>query len=394
MSHHQGLDQWTSVVSRQMPHLSQCQARVLALYSFAVVMMQSCGMRRISVFLGALLERRENSVRQQLREFCYDAPDKRGTARQEVEVTTCFGWLVRWVLSWWASQARQLAIALDATSLGQRFTVLTLSIVYRGCAIPVAWAIVPGTEAGSWRWHWEGLLDCLVGYIPADWTVLVLADRGLYAKWLFQHIVRLHWHPFLRINQQGQFRLAHSTTFQALNTVVAHDGRIRQLDIVCFKTPTAQLACTLLAQWSAPYEDPWLILTDLAPHQASVAWYGLRTWIEAGFKDLKRGGWQWQATAMTDPARAERLWLVLAVATLWVLSVGGQADRAVSPAGFALVLDSPAAASLPPRQTRLLSCFRRGLALILAALLRNDPCPTGRFYPEPWLDIPDYHALC
>src|SRR5258708_31543019 len=99
MSHQNGLEQWTGIVSRQMPQLSQSQARVLALYSFGVVVMRSSGMRTLSVFLGALLGRKENSVRQQLREFCYDAPDKRGQARQEVDITVCFGFLVAWVLS-------------------------------------------------------------------------------------------------------------------------------------------------------------------------------------------------------------------------------------------------------------------------------------------------------
>ena len=46
-----------------------------------------------------------------------------------------------------------------------------------------------------------------------------------------------------------------------------------------------------------------------------------------GFKLLKSGGWQWQATRMTDPDRVERLWLVLAVATRYVLAVGGEADE-------------------------------------------------------------------
>ena len=41
---------------------------------------------------------------------------------------------------------------------------------------------------------------------------------------------------------------------------------------------------------------------------------------------MKRGGWQWHQTKTTDPARAMRLWLALAVATLWVVSVGGEAD--------------------------------------------------------------------
>ena len=70
----------------------------------------------------------------------------------------------------------------------------------------------------------------------------------------------------------------------------------------------------------------WLIVTDLAPEQATAVWYGMRSWIEGGFKDTKRGGWHWHQTKMTDPERAERLWLAIAVATLWVVSVGGEVD--------------------------------------------------------------------
>jgi hypothetical protein len=36
----------------------------------------------------------------------------------------------------------------------------------------------------------------------------VLADRGLWARWLFGRIVRLGWHPLLRINNGAKFRPA------------------------------------------------------------------------------------------------------------------------------------------------------------------------------------------
>jgi len=50
--------------------------------------------------------------------------------------------------------------------------------------------------------------------VPADWLVIVLADRGLYARWLYQAIVAQDWHPFLRINQQGQYRPVGQTRFR------------------------------------------------------------------------------------------------------------------------------------------------------------------------------------
>jgi hypothetical protein len=129
-----------------------------------------------------------------------------------------------------------------------------------------------------------------------------------------------------------------------------------------------------------------LILTDLPPAASAACWYGLRAWIEQGFKITKRAGWQWQRTHMTKPERAARLWLAVAVATLWLLSVGGEADEAI-PAST--VPDVTALVPTPLRmrratRLRLVSVFRRGWTLILVALLEQAPLPMGRFVPEPW----------
>ena len=56
-----------------------------------------------------------------------------------------------WVLAWWPATECRLVLALDATTLGQRFTVLTLRVGSRGWAIPVAWPVVDATRQGAWR---------------------------------------------------------------------------------------------------------------------------------------------------------------------------------------------------------------------------------------------------
>ncbi len=38
--------------------------------------------------------------------------------------------------------------------------------------------------------------------------------------------------------------------------------------------------------------------------------------IESSYRDVKSDGWQWHKTRLREPARAERLWLAMAVATL------------------------------------------------------------------------------
>ncbi len=386
MSRLAGLSQWESTVSTHLPTLQRSQATVLALWSFGMVLARSCGITSVAALLAPLLGAKENTVRQRLREWCYDADDKRGKQRHELDVTTCFAPLLRWVLAWWPADERRLVLVMDASTLGQRFTVLAISVVYRGCAIPVAWTIVAATRKGAWRPHWEALFDHLDGSVPPDWTVLVLADRGLYARWLFQHIVKRGWHPFLRLNLGGNVRPDGAATFRPLATLVPHIGSTWCGRVTCFSSPESQVACTLLARWDDGYAEPWLIATDLAPEVAEAAWYGMRSWIESGFKDMKRGGWQWHQTKMTDPARAARLWLALAVATLWVVSVGGEAD-ATLPASSVAALPELHVARRRARgraRPRLLSCFRRGVLTILAAVLQAQPLPLGRFLPEPW----------
>ncbi len=388
MPYQERVYQWSSVVSMQFPHLTKPQATVLALWSLGMVLARSCALTAVTVVLAALSGRKENTVRQQLREFCYEASAKRGSKRQEVTVAACFVPLLRWVLDGY--RGKQLALALDATTLGDRFVVLALSVVYRGCAIPVAWAVLPAGQPGAWRPVWLRLLRQVRSAVPADWTVIVLADRGLYARWLYRRIVRLGWHPFLRVNRRGSFRPAGQRVFVPLRQFTPQVGTAWAGTGMAFATRESQLACTLLARWEAGYADPWLVLTDLPPEGADVCWYGMRAWIEQGFKITKRAGWQWQRTQMTDPVRAERLWLAVAVATLWLLRVGGAADDAV-PEETLLPLAGVLAAGRRQRSAtrlRLTSVFRRGWALVLAALLGGSPLPLGQFVPEPWPQTP------
>lgn len=371
---------WTQEITHHLPSLSAPQARVLALWSVGMILAQASGLTAVTLYLATGLKKKTNTVRQQLREFYYEAAAKRGAERQELVVEHCCADLLGWVLARW--EATHLALALDATSLGQRFTVLVVSVVYRGCAIPVAWVVLPMLKKEAWRGYWLRLLRQVRRAVPAGWTVVVLADRGLYAKWLFRRIRRLKWHPLLRVNKGGTFCPDGETRYRSLASFAPQYGTQWSGTGVAFKTPQARLRCTLLAWWEEGYDDPWLVLTDLPPENANVLWYGLRAWIERGFKLLKRAGWQWQATRMTDAERATRLWLALAVATLWLVSVGGAAEAEIELATVPELLAVKCRRS--GTRWRTTGIFQRGAVLILLALINQESLPLGHFYPEPW----------
>ena len=385
MSDQWGVWQWQAELAKQLPMLSGAQVRVLAEWSLGLVLSRSCSLSAVSLWWATAKEHRVGTVRQRLREWCYPVDRKRGQRREAVDVEPCFAALLAWIVANWSG--RRLALAMDATTLGDRFVVLAISVVYRGCAIPVAWSVVAAGKQHAWRPEWERLLGLLHGAVPADWTVIVLADRGLYARWLFTAIVSLGWHPFLRVNLGGTFRPATEARFRTFRSFApATDQRWAGAG-TAYQGATSRLHCTQLAWHGAGYTDPWLILTDLPPDVADVAWYGLRAWIEQGFKATKRGGWQWQRTHMIHPDRAARLWLAIAVATLRVVNLGGADDADADDGPLPAALDGLTLVTTrarPAPRPRLVGVFRRGWTRILVASCRRDHLPLAPFFPEPW----------
>jgi hypothetical protein len=420
MSRPQSLDRWTDQVRMAFPNLSRPQATVLALYSFGMILAQRCGLSSVVTALVPVLGVGFHTLRSRLQEFYQPAAAKSGRQRDELDVTTCFAPLLAWILQGW--QSLHLALALDATSLGDRFTVLSIGVVYRGQAIPVAWKVLHANVPHPWKPEWIALLRLFSGLVPPGHTVIVMTDRALYARWLYQEIVSLGWHPVMRITKLSQFRKGRSKKSIPVTALVPRVGCRWQGRGVAFpKKPERRLECTLLACWEAGCEEPWFLVTDLAPDQAEGLWYGMRSWIERGYKLLKSGGWQWQATHMTDPDRVERLWLVLAVATCSVLAMGGEADEdefaaatvpePVSPSARAATKPLPAAtgpgkggprrggasagetAARQPRRRRtgtkerLVSVFRQGLAVLMSVLIAGHALPKPSWKPEAWLEL-------
>ena len=123
----------------------------------------------------------------------------------------------------------------------------------------------------------------------------MLTDRGLDARWLWDAIVAWGWHPFLRINLGSKARLPGEENFDWISRWVPTPGTSWQGQVECFASKKGRVNGTLLMHWEPGYESAWVILTDLEPEEAMVSWYGLRTWIEGGFKDAQTRALGWAA---------------------------------------------------------------------------------------------------
>jgi hypothetical protein len=371
MSQAQALYQWERRVATFFPGLPPARRCWLALVSYGIVLAQSALLNRVVLRLAVALGASFNTLRQRLRKL-YRPRAGAGGEDCSFAYTACFGPLLRWASAGFTD--RRLALAIDPTTLGDRFTILTVSVVFRGCAVPVAWQVQRGNAKGSWNEHWQRLLGLLHAALGGGWQVLVLSDRGLESKDLFEAITALGWHPLMRAKKGGHFRPQGWTRGWALGRFAARPGgRWRGRGVAW--PGRSRLGCTLLACWEQGHEEPWLILTDLGPHDATAVWYAWRSWIEHGFRDLKSDGWQLSQTRMTDPERVGRWWTAAALATLWVLEAGAEAQRLEIPA-----TRTHAGAEGP----EVTSLFTLGLVYLADQLGRGRVRPLRRLPQPAW----------
>ena len=220
-----------------------------------------------------------------------DGQQKSGDKRRDLEVSSCFAPLLRWVVRLWKSETKQVALFLDATT---------------------AWEALDdsGHQCGG-----EGLCDSrgmarsyqATGRLlasalgrtaqlhPGGDTARVACDRcwligGCTLAGCGMASGRARGIRFCRLNMGIKARLVGESTFEWISRWVPTPGTSWQGEVECFAGKNSRVKGTLLMHWEAGYESAWVILTDLKPEEALISWYGFRTWhCRAGSKILKPG---------------------------------------------------------------------------------------------------------
>ena len=212
--------QMRKTIETHLPHLSQPQLTGLALWVCGAILAGSPPPADQSAVAAALSPWGSwNSLRQYLREWLpdfmtNDGSDPPQADRTELDVSLCFAPLLKWVLSWWCGN--RLALAVDPTLKGDDAAVRRrrmISVLYRGCAIPVAGRILRAKRPGAWMDPIVALLQALAPAVPGELTVIVLCDRGLNSPKLWRQIRAQSlprtgyggWHPYVRYPKNVTF---------------------------------------------------------------------------------------------------------------------------------------------------------------------------------------------
>jgi len=359
------LDTISKVFSAWRP----AQQRGFALWVYGTITARSACEGRVVTAL-QMSGPRPETVRQYLRDWLRDGVAKCAPCATEIDVTAAFPPLLAWATALW--RGREALLAIDATQRGQQLTSLVISLLYRSRAAPLAWAVQAADAAASYVDALTPLIALVGQAFPR--RALVLTDRGLWSPRLWRALRAAGLHPLMRVQKDVRVCVGPRQGCPA-HSLVQHEGQAWVGRAVVHKDRPRRLWVTVVVVWEVGHAEPWVLFTDLAPRVVGMRWYGLRMWIECGFRDCKHFGWDWGHTRRTEPGRVSRHWLILAVATLLALAAG----TAVEDAGHTLT--APPVARTGQRR---MSVLQLGVAKLQACFRGDCPWPLLQLWPEQW----------
>jgi hypothetical protein len=222
-------------------------------------------------------------------------------------------------LSGWPADQR-LYVALDTTALTP-FVLIRACLVYRGRAIPLAWRALrhKSTQVSFEAYH--PVLSQVRAILPTGQVITLLADRGFAHERLLHYLQKQQWHFRLRLPGDTLVHLQ-DQSISAVKDLCPPAGEQRfyqQASIFGVGVGPVSLALTCLLDRP---DDPWFVASSEPTNAQTFHEYGLRFDIEETFRDEKSGGFQLEHSRLTTPDALDRLLLCLALATLYLTSLG------------------------------------------------------------------------
>ncbi|AZI45248.1 IS4/IS5 family transposase (plasmid) [Deinococcus psychrotolerans] len=275
-----------------------------------------------------------------------------------IDLTSIYGPLITRALRDWGEHT--LILALDTSVLFEKFCLIRISVLFRGRAVPLVSRVLEHSSAQVSTAQLLPILAEVKGML--DFLKLrevrLLADRGFCDTALMGWLRVCGWHYRIRIKS---------------SLIMAAPGKKRLCKVGEVKLAPRETRClhniTLTGQHFGPVHialgrptdgpEQWQVVSDQPTGIETFAEYGERFQIEEGFLDEKSGLFGLEDSRLRDAASLERLVLVLAIATLLLVSEGLQTVQS----GDQRVVD--------PHWKRALSYLKIGLRTVQYALSRG-----------------------
>lgn len=357
------VSQWQRTVKvNLLSGLHAHQAKTLGLLSWTMALAGSCCAGRVASLAPAGNAKPASVRRRMERLLANDRLDAAGAMLQ----------LSGSILRDW--HGRSLLLILDETPRQNTLRCMRLSVAFHKRSITLLSICYapdrpPMPVPKLIRW----MLRQVAARLPRDVTITLLADRGLCWPTILRQCRRLGWHYLLRMQSDTRVRLADGTTTPAAHQLAPRVGtRWFGDDVRVFKK-AGWMRANVVAAWEDGCKEPWLLVTDQPARFGCCRRYCKRTWCEESHRDEKSHGLNWQRSRVDDPDHAQRLILLMSLATLLCIATGATAIKR----GLRRLFE--------PRLRRLSSVFRLGKQCLEYSSTHEQTLVPLPAIPPPWL---------
>lgn len=246
-------------------------------------------------------------------------------------------------------------LALDRTNwkFGKtNINILMLSICKEGYAIPLMWKVLGNKRGNSSQAERIALMERFESVIQTDQIIRLVADREFigtqWLEWLDEHC--FHFIIRIRANQYVE----HSARKSQRASGIFSSEQWRRL-----RKPRILKGAKVYIGGQKLRSGDYLILISNLALREPRAYYARRWEIEVLFGDLKKRGFNFEDTHITNPERISNLIAILALAQAWAILVG----EWITQKGKSIPLKK--------HGRRACSIFKTGLNFIREKLLNN-----------------------
>jgi hypothetical protein len=257
----------------------------------------------------------------------------------------------------------EIVLAMDGSAVGRGCAALTVNVIYKKRALPLAWVVREGGKGNFKEEDHICLIRQVYDMMPESGKRVVFPGDGEFDGTGLQET----------LNSMGWFYVCRTSP----NTTYYLDGEKYQTDTVaCFMPPGFHSSVknvlftgkkygpvTIIRWWEK--KEPVFLVTNMKSAGDACEYYSKRFRIETFFSDQKSRGFNIHKSHLSDPERLRRLMIAACLAYIWIVFLGTLAVKQ----GWDKIIH---------RTDRCdLSLFRLGLKLLNYFSDRDIPIPVA-----------------
>jgi hypothetical protein len=220
-------------------------------------------------------------------------------------------------------KGQRVHLLIDRVLLRDHHNLLVVSIGFRRRSIPLAWKALNHRGKSNLADQQE-LLKQALAVLPQRVRVTVHGDSEFRGWSLFEWLRERDCDAMLGVQGNTYVSLNPDGPRQLLKEWLVDRATIVYLQDI-YLTEEAYGPVSVLAWWAKDDEGDWIVRGVTTNLRASWQTYlhgRRRMWIETVFRDWQSGGFHLDRCGITDRERVARLLLPLAIAYLWLVSLG------------------------------------------------------------------------